>query len=91
MVSIPYQQEINDIPSVIARQASARQFAEDVVDAFDEMLQQAVQYNESLVLGIALHPYIVGQPHRLRNLRFDARACDTCISGTLFASLDWCL
>jgi allantoinase len=37
------------------------------VDNFDEML---VQSNEQpLVMGIALHPYIIGQPYRLRHLR----------------------
>jgi hypothetical protein len=31
------------------------------------MLLQSKQ--QSLVMGIALHPYIVGQPYRLRHLR----------------------
>mmetsp|Transcript_4317 Transcript_4317/g.15514 ORF Transcript_4317/g.15514 Transcript_4317/m.15514 type:complete len:107 (+) Transcript_4317:669-989(+) len=66
---MPYQQEINDIPSIMARLSSGKQFADDIVDAFDEMLEQALHFRQSLVLGIALHPYIVGQPHRLRHLR----------------------
>ena len=37
-----------------------------IVDAFDEMYEQS---RAPLVMGIALHPYIVGQPHRLRPLR----------------------
>ena len=31
------------------------------------MLQQAAR--QPLVMGLALHPYIVGQPYRLRHLR----------------------
>jgi allantoinase len=31
------------------------------------MLAQSAR--EPLVMGIALHPYIIGQPHRLRHLR----------------------
>jgi hypothetical protein len=31
------------------------------------MLMQSAK--QSLVMGIALHPYLVGQPHRLRPLR----------------------
>ena len=42
-------------------------FAERVIDHFEEMLQQARR--QPLVMGIALHPYLVGQPHRLRHLR----------------------
>jgi hypothetical protein len=38
-----------------------------IVDQFDEMLEQSAA--EPLVMGIALHSYIVGQPFRLRHLR----------------------
>ena len=65
--SIPYPQEINDIPSVMARLAGAEEFANMIIDCYDEMLAQSAR--QSLVMGIALHPYIVGQPHRLRQLR----------------------
>ena len=38
-----------------------------LVDGFDEMHHQSK--SQTLVLGIALHPYIVGQPHRIGHLR----------------------
>ena len=38
-----------------------------VVENFDEMLEQSP--TAPLVMGIALHPYIVGQPYRVRHLR----------------------
>jgi peptidoglycan/xylan/chitin deacetylase (PgdA/CDA1 family) len=65
--SIPYPQELNDIPMIVARLMGAEAFADMVVDNFDEMLAQSKE--QSLVMGIALHPYIVGQPYRLRHLR----------------------
>jgi allantoinase len=65
--SIPYPQELNDIPMIVARQMDGRDFADMIVDNFDEMLVQAEE--QPLVMGIALHPYIVGQPYRLRHLR----------------------
>ena len=65
--SIPYPQELNDIPMVMGRQMDARDFARMVVDQFDEMLEQSRR--QPLVMGIALHPYIFGQPYRLRHLR----------------------
>ena len=65
--SIPYPQELNDIPMIVARQMDGRDFADVIVDHFDEMLAQSK--HEPLVMGIALHPYIVGQPYRLRHLR----------------------
>jgi peptidoglycan/xylan/chitin deacetylase (PgdA/CDA1 family) len=65
--SVPYPQEVNDVPAIIARQMDARDFADLIVDNFDEMLEQSRA--QPLVMGIALHPYIVGQPYRLRHLR----------------------
>lgn len=65
--AVPYPQELNDIPMIVARQMDAKDFAQMIVDQFDEMRQQARQ--QPLVMGIALHPYLVGQPYRLRHLR----------------------
>ena len=65
--SIPYPQELNDIPMIVARQMDGRDFADLLVDNFDEMLEQSE--DQPLVMGIALHPYLVGQPYRLRHLR----------------------
>ena len=67
ILSIPYPQELNDIPSIVARKDSASQFADMIIGNFEEMLTQSVK--QPLVMGIALHPYIVGQPYRLRELR----------------------
>ena len=65
--SIPYPQELNDIPMIVARQLDAKDFAQMIMDQFDEMLDQSRR--QPLVMGIALHPYLVGQPYRLRHLR----------------------
>ncbi|WP_457108787.1 polysaccharide deacetylase family protein [Methylobacterium sp. P5_C11] len=67
ILAVPYPQELNDIPAIVARKETGRQFADALVDAFDEMREQARA--APLVMGIALHPYIVGRPHRLRPLR----------------------
>lgn len=67
LLSIPYPQEVNDIPAIVVRRMEADAFGDMIVDQFDEMLEQSVE--QPLVMGIALHPYIVGQPHRLRHLR----------------------
>ena len=65
--AVPYPQELNDIPMIMGRQMDAKDFAQMIIDQFDEMLEQSQR--QSLVMGIALHPYIVGQPYRLRHLR----------------------
>jgi len=67
LLSVPYPQELNDIPAIVARQGDGAEFADSLIDAFDEMLELA--QTAPLVMGVALHPYIVGYPHRLRRLR----------------------
>jgi allantoinase len=67
LLSVPYPQEINDIPAIVVRKVEAETFADMIVDSFEEMRVQAEQ--QPLVMGIALHPYIMSQPFRLRHLR----------------------
>ena len=68
--AVPYPQELNDIPMIVARQMDGKDFAQMIIDQFDEMMDQTQSPNAApLVMGIALHPYIIGQPYRLRHLR----------------------
>jgi len=67
ILAMPYPQEVNDIPAIVARKMNADAFADMIVDNFDEMLEQSA--DGPLVMGIALHPYLVGQPYRLRHPR----------------------
>ncbi len=67
LLAVPYPQELNDIPMIVARQASGVEFADAIIDAFDEMRE--LSRKAPLVMGVALHAYIVGYPHRLRHLK----------------------
>jgi allantoinase len=68
--AVPYPQELNDIPMIMGRQMDGKDFAQMIIDQLDEMLDQTRAMDSApLVMGIALHPYIVGQPYRLRHLR----------------------
>lgn len=67
ILAVPYPQEVNDIPAIPLHRMSPADFTDLIVDNFEEMLVQAEA--QPLVMGIALHPYLVGQPYRLRHLR----------------------
>jgi len=41
IMAVPYPQEVNAIPAILARHDSATQFAKLIVDQFDEMLAQS--------------------------------------------------
>ena len=73
LLSMPYSFEINDTVVSIRRQHSGREFADMLVDQFEEMVEQCVE--QPLACCVALHPYVVGQPFRLRPLRQAIRHC----------------
>jgi len=73
ILSVPYPIEINDSPAVVFRHHTAREFADMIVDQFEEMVEQCERM--PLVCPIALHTFVVGQPFRLRALRQALRHC----------------
>ncbi|MGH6726272.1 MAG: polysaccharide deacetylase family protein [Pseudolabrys sp.] len=66
ILSVPYPQELNDIPQIVARKREGADFADMIVDAFDVLAAECDR--RPLVMGIALHAYIMGQPHRFKHL-----------------------
>ncbi|MCI3206512.1 MULTISPECIES: polysaccharide deacetylase family protein [Pandoraea] len=67
ILSVPYPHEVNDIPAIALHHSSAADFTDMVIDNFDEMLSQSEQ--QSLVFGISIHAFLIGQPFRLRHFR----------------------
>jgi hypothetical protein len=66
ILSVPYPQELNDIPQIVGRKREGADFADMILDSFEVM--QAECERRPLVMGIALHPYLVGWPHRFKHL-----------------------
>jgi hypothetical protein len=66
ILSVPYPQELNDIPQIVVRRRESSEFADMIVDSFEVMHKECVK--RPLVMGIALHAYIVGWPHRFKHL-----------------------
>jgi hypothetical protein len=66
LLAIPYALELNDSTSIIGRGASASDFADMLVDEFDELL--AAAEDQPLVMSIVVHSFISGAPFRLRQL-----------------------
>ena len=73
LLSVPYPAELNDSAAIIHRDNSAEMFADMLVANFDEMVEQCTK--QPLVMAMSLHPFVVGQPFRLRRLRSALRHC----------------
>ncbi len=78
LLSVPYPMELNDMGTNVNRDHTGREFAEMIVDQFDEMVEQAAE--QPLVMAVSLHGFIAGQPFRLRPLR---QALTHCIEHKL--------
>jgi len=67
ILAVPYPIELNDQPAVVYRHNSAQEYADMIVESFDEMLRRS--HDTPLVFVISLHSFIMGQPFRLARLR----------------------
>jgi hypothetical protein len=68
ILSVPYPQEINDSNAIAVRHMHVADFADMIVDNFEEM-QRLAASGPAVVMPIALHANIAGQPFRLKHLR----------------------
>jgi peptidoglycan/xylan/chitin deacetylase (PgdA/CDA1 family) len=67
LVSVPYSLEANDKPAFDTWRLSPDEFADLVIRQFDVLWREGAE--EPRVLGMALHPYRIGVPHRIDALR----------------------
>lgn len=67
ILSIPYPKPTNDLPAMHGHSAAPSDWADMLIDYFDEMLHQSRHH--ALVCCLSLHPFLAGFPGRLRQLR----------------------
>jgi allantoinase len=63
LISIPYSLEMNDIIVYNTYLGSPRHYGEMIKAQFDQLYQEGAQSGR--VMCLPLHPFLVGQPHRL--------------------------
>jgi peptidoglycan/xylan/chitin deacetylase (PgdA/CDA1 family) len=65
LISLPYSMEIND--SIAWRRGQeAQAFERKICDEFDVLYEEGLEHGR--VMNIAVHPFIMGQPHRIAAL-----------------------
>ncbi len=69
ILAIPYPIEANDTRAIVWSRQSSAQFADMLIDGFDEMLAQSDRDGHPVVCPISLHPFVVGRPYRIGELR----------------------
>lgn len=62
--SMPYSVELNDIPMMMVQHHRASELQERTIAQLDRLLAEA-EVEGCKVMGLAVHPYISGVPHRI--------------------------
>jgi peptidoglycan/xylan/chitin deacetylase (PgdA/CDA1 family) len=63
ITAMPYTQQLNDKSSIERRFISADGFRQMICDQFDVLYKEGAKSGR--VMAIALHPYLIGVPHRI--------------------------
>jgi allantoinase len=66
LYSIPYSIELNDMPLFNVPSIDIQDFHRRICDAFDVLYEEGER--TARVMGIALHPFLIGAPHRIKYL-----------------------
>jgi allantoinase len=66
LITLPYSVELNDIPMMLVQHHESAYFTTRVVDTFERLYREGAE--RAKVMAIAIHPYISGQPHRIKYL-----------------------
>jgi len=63
MCSVPYSLEMNDVLVYTRAMKSPREYGRMIMRQFDQLYLEG--QDNGMVLCVPLHPYLIGQPHRL--------------------------
>ena len=66
LITLPYSVETNDIPMMLVQHHEAAHWTQRCLDSFERYYQEGAQ--RAKILAIAIHPYISGQPFRIKYL-----------------------
>lgn len=66
MISLPVAYELDDVVVMRERGVSVHQWARMVIESFDRLYEDGATSGRLLVLN--LHPFVIGQPFRIRHL-----------------------
>lgn len=66
LITMPYTLEINDVPTIMGKGASAEEFGRIIRDQFDVLYAEGRE--RPRIMSISLHPFISGHPFRMKHI-----------------------
>lgn len=67
LVTLPYTVELNDIPMMMVQHHESDHLYKRAVESFNTLYEEG--QDRAKIMAIAIHPYISGQPFRIKALR----------------------
>ncbi|KQY99436.1 polysaccharide deacetylase [Pseudolabrys sp. Root1462] len=67
LVTLPYTVELNDIPMMMVQHHESDHLYKRTVESFNTLYEEG--QDRAKIMAIAIHPYISGQPFRIKALR----------------------
>ena len=67
LVTLPYTVELNDIPMMMVQHHESDHLYKRTVESFNTLYEEG--QDRATIMAIAIHPYISGQPFRIKALR----------------------
>src|SRR6202048_1106262 len=92
LITLPYIVELNDIPMMIVQHHESEYLMKRTIDQFDRLYAEGK--HRAKILALAIHPYISGQPHRIKYLEaiYDSvNRCEGVLHWNGAEILDWYL
>lgn len=66
LITLPYTMETNDIPMMLVQHHESDYLARRTIDQFERLHAEGAE--RAKIVALAIHPYISGQPHRIKYL-----------------------
>jgi len=66
LLTMPYTLEINDVPTILGKGASAEVFGQMIRDQFDVLYEEGRK--RPRIMSISVHPFISGHPFRMKHI-----------------------
>jgi allantoinase len=66
LLTMPYTLEINDVPTILGKGASAEVFGRMIRDQFDVLYEEGA--TRPRIMSISVHPFISGHPFRMKHI-----------------------
>jgi peptidoglycan/xylan/chitin deacetylase (PgdA/CDA1 family) len=68
ILNVPYTQECNDVAMMLIQHHKASEYCERALDQFEQLYDDATA-TAPRIMAMAVHPYIMGAPHRAKYFR----------------------